>query len=407
MIWGRLYLDQANTAMNLPPTFNGRTIEYAPWPTYWFDFDETYKLKNASVMSQSLIWDDRVSVLLGARSDDYGHHRVNAKTGALVDDGASGTTYSAGAIYYFIKSVGTFVNYSKNFDPIGPGKSPGLNGQAFGPATGKGYEYGLRVSTPDGKYYATVNRYDTQSSGRITSTKIDLAGIWKQYYLATGLPADTSKTQLSYDDTEALDVTGYELELTANPTRSLRLQAGFAKPDSQIVEAMAGQRGYFAANLANWNAAASGSTPEANTLRNQLTNAQTTLNNNLAGATKTGLVKYTANAFANYTILSGNLRGLAVGAGVAQTGRQYLSTISNVKRYSSARTVANAILAYDTRFRDKTVRFALNIDNLLDKRDPIITSYDGGWKDGSGKPIPNGYYFQAPRTFRLTMGLSF
>jgi outer membrane receptor protein involved in Fe transport len=407
MVWGRLYLNHANTEIDLPSSFNGLNVEYAPWPTYWFDFDETYKLKNVSLMSQSLLWDDRLSVILGARNDDYSHHRVNAVTGVPTDDGASGTTYSAGAIYYFIRTVGAFVNFSKNFDPIGPGKSPGLNGQPFGPATGKGYEYGLRLSTNDGKYYATLNRYDTQSSGRITGTKIDLAGIWKQYYLATGQPADTTRTQLSYDDTEALDVTGYELEVTANPTRALRLQAGYAKPDSKIVDAMAGQRGYYAANLNTWTTAAAASTPDATTLRNLLTNAQTTLNNNVAGATKTGLVKYTLNAFANYTFLEGALRGFSIGGGFAQTGRQYVSTIANVKRYSSQRRTANAVLAFETRFREHDVRFALNVDNVFDKRDPIVTSYDGGWKDPAGNPISNGYYFQSPRTFRLTARVGF
>lgn len=407
LVWGRLYVDQANTRIDLPPTFNGRNIEYAPWSSYWFDFDETYRLKNASVMSHSLLWDDRISVLLGMRTDDYTHHRVNAFTQVPVDDSASGTTYSAGGIYYFLKTLGAFVNYSKNFDPIGPGKSPGLDGQPFGPATGRGYEYGLRLSTDDGKYYATLNRYDTESRGRITGSRIDLAGIWKQYYLATGQVPDTAKTQLTYDDTEALAVKGYEVELTANPTRNLRLQAGYSKPDSQIVEAMAGQRNYYAANLSAWSAAANGSSTDATTLRNLLTNAQTTLDNNLAGATKTGLVKYTANAFANYSFLDGDLRGFSVGGGLARTGRQYLSTIANEKRYSSERTVANAVLAYETKFRDMAVRFALNVDNLFDKRDPIITSYDGGWKDGGSNPIPNGWYFQNPRTFRLTARFTF
>jgi outer membrane receptor protein involved in Fe transport len=407
MVWGRLYMNRANTTIDLPSSFNGQNIEYAPWPTYWFDFDETYKLKHVSVMSQSLLWQDRLSILLGARNDDYDQHRVNAVSGLVTDHAASGTTYSAGGIYYFVKSVGAFVNFSKNFDPIGPGKSPGLNGQPFGPATGKGYEYGLRISTDDGKYYATLNRYDTQSSGRITSTKIDLGGIWRQYYLVTGQPADTTRTQLSYDDTEALDVTGYEFEVTANPTRNLRLQAGYAKPDAQIVDAMAGQRGYYAANLNTWNAAAGGTTPDANTLRNLLTNAQTTLNNNVAGATKTGLVKYTLNAFANYTFLEGGMRGFSIGGGFAQTGRQYVSTIAGMKRYSSERTIANAVLAYETKLRDLALRFALNIDNVFDKRDPIVTSYDGGWRDPDNNPIANGYYFQAPRTFRLTARLGF
>jgi outer membrane receptor protein involved in Fe transport len=78
-----------------------------------------------------------------------------------------------------------------------------------------------------------------------------------------------------------------------------------------------------------------------------------------------------------------------------------------MKRYTSERTIANAVLAYETKFRDMALRLALNIDNVFDKRDPIVTSYDGGWRDPDNNPIANGYYFQAPRTFRLTARLGF
>lgn len=407
MIWARYYIDQPNIGINLPSVVGGQNIAYAPLPFDWFDFDETFKLKSASIMSQSLLWDDRVSLILGARNDHYTHHRVGANSGVVTDDSASGTTYSAGAIYYFIPWLGAFVNYSQNFDPIGPGKSPSLTGQPLGPSTGKGFEYGLRVSTPDGKYYATLNRYDTRSANRITSNKIDFAGIWKQYYIATGQAPDSAKTTLSYDDTEALDVTGYEAEVTANPTRNLRLQAGFAKPDAKIVEAMAGQSAYFATNQGTWNTAASGSTPDDLTLKNLLTNAQALLDNNVAGAKRTGLVKYTANIFANYTFLENSLKGFSIGAGVAQTGKQYLGMFSNVSSFSATRTTVNAVVAYDTKIHGLGTRFAINVDNLLNKHDPIVTSYDGGWKDSAGNPIPNGWYFQAPITIRLTARVSF
>ncbi len=407
MIWARLYENNPNASPNLPTEINGRPIVYAPLPFDWFDFDESYDLDSVSFMSQSLLWEDRISVLLGARSDRYKHHKLGANTGSVVNDRADGTTYSAGAIYYFIPKLGAFVNYSENFDPIGPGKNPGLDGESFGPARGEGMEYGLRFSSDDGKYYATLNRYDTKSSGRITGSRIDLAGLWRQYYLVRGETGDPARTQLSYDDTEALDVSGYEFEITANPTENLRLQAGFAKPDSKIVESMPGQRAYYAEFLPTWQTAAAGTSPEAETLRTQLTNAQSRLDENVAGATKTGLVDYTANVFANYTFLGNALDGFSIGAGAARTGAQYLNTIDDVKRYSSVRTTVNAVLAYDTTFRDIGVRIALNIENLLNERDPIVTSYDGAWKDPAGNPIRNGYYFQTPRTFRLTARLSF
>ena len=121
--------------------------------------------------------DDKLSFLVGARHDHYDHYKIEtiARTvgGPLtvVQDGASGTTYSAGAIYY-LGPVGLYANWSKNFDPIGPGRNPSLSGVPFGPATGKGLETGLRFSSKDGKYYATASYYDSKSQDRITGTKI-------------------------------------------------------------------------------------------------------------------------------------------------------------------------------------------------------------------------------------------
>ncbi|HYD83347.1 MAG TPA: hypothetical protein VEA63_04830, partial [Opitutus sp.] len=182
---------------------------------------------------------------------------------------------------------------------------------------------------------------------------------------------------------------------------------GFSVPDSKIVESMPGQRAYFAEFLPTWDSVANGSTPEATQLRTLLTNAQIRLDENTAGSTKTGLVDYTANVFANYTFVGDRFDGLSIGAGAARTGAQYLNTIDDEMIYSSVRTTVNAVIAYEFDFRDIGVRLALNVENLLNETDPIITSYDGAWKDGRGNPIPNGYYFQTPRTWRLTARLSF
>lgn len=420
LVWGRLYFDNPNASMDLPSSVNGKDVSYAPWPSYWFDFDETYKLKNVAFASHSRFWDDKLSVLLGARRDSYDHNRLPLLTPAnttdqetAVLDSASGTTYSAGAIYYF-KWLGVFANYSKNFDPIGPGKQPGLNGTPFGPATGKGLEYGIRISTDDGKYYASLSRYDSKSQDRIfNGGKPDFAGIWRNYYDALGLPRDTTRTTLSYDDTEALKVSGYELDLTANPTKNLRLSVTFGKPDSEIVEALAGARAYYAANLATWNTATGGTSTAASDLRNQLQSNLNTINQNTVGKIKTGLVDYTASVFANYTFSDGPLDGFSIGGGVARTGKQYVGDFGapdgqpKFPYYGSPRTSTSLVLAYETKFQGFPLRLALNVENVLDDTDPLITGYHWGWVDSSGHSIANAYALPAPRTFRLSARFSF
>lgn len=414
MVWGRLYFDNANGAMNLPDVVNGKVVTYAPWSSDWFDFDETYRLKNIALASHTRLWDDKLSVLLGARHDDYDHYKRQAHSGTSVQDGASGVTYSAGAIYYY-KWLGVFTNYSKNFDPIGPGKNNDLWGNPFEASTGEGFEYGLRISTDDGKYYASISRYDSESQDRITSTKIGFASMWQNYYDALGQTRDTARTTLAYDDTESLKVSGYEIDLTANPTKSLRVSATFGKPDSEIANALAGQRAYYATHLAAWTTASNSTvnTTAAANLKSQIQSAANTLAQNAAGKTKTGLVDYTASVFANYTFRTGRLDGFSVGGGVAYTGEQYVGEYGGrdgeqkYPYYGDKRVSTNLVLAYETKLMQRPLRLALNVDNVFDDTDPIITGYHWGWTDTSGRSIANSFILPSPRTFKLTARLTF
>ncbi len=410
----RIYEDNVHPTIGLPPSVGGMNIAYAPWPTHWFDFNEDYQLRHIAGFSHARILDDKLSILVGARHDHYDHYKIETISRTLggplttVQDGASGTTYSAGAIYY-LGPVGIYANWSKNFDPIGPGRNPSLSGKPFGPATGKGIETGLRFSSKDGKYYATASHYDSRSQDRITGTKIGFGGIWNNYADARGEARNPLLGTLAYDDTEALHVSGYEFEITANPTKQLRLQASFGLPDSEFIDALPGQRDYYAANFAAWDAAARLTiNPTASTaLRTALTNGQVTLDNNVAGRTRTGLVKSTSNVFANYTFGEGNLKGFSVGGGLARTGQTYVSTIRNTKYYRGEQTSSSLRLGYHTKLRGIPTRLALNVDNVLDDRDPIVSTYDGGYRDTNGVAIANGFILRSPRTIKFSTRFTF
>lgn len=417
MVWGRLYMDNPNASMNIPEVVNGRHVAYIGMPFDWFDFDETYKLKNVALASHTRLWDDKLSILAGVRHDNYDHRKVGAHSGNIVADGANGTTYSAGAVYYF-NWLGVFANYSKNFDPIGPGKQNSLWGTPFGPSTGEGYEYGVRISSGDGKYYATLSRYESESQDRIfNGGKPDFQGMWRNYYDSRNLPWDTSRTTLPYDDTEALKVTGWEVDLVANPTKNLRLSFNYAKPESEIVDALAGARAYYAQHLATWQTgttpAAGGSATAAANLQNQITSAKNTLDQNLAGKTKVGLVDYTMSFFANYTFANDVLNGFSVGGGFTYTGERYVGDFGapdgqpKIPHYADALLTTNAVFAYETKVGKVPLRLQLNVDNVLDDTDPHVTSYHWGWVYAPGKAVPNGYMLPAPRTFRLSARFTF
>jgi len=406
IIRARIYEDNTHPTIALPSSIGSYAVGYAPHDSNWFDFDEDYTLKHVAAFTHIRALDDKLSLLAGVRHDSYDQFRINAIVPTTTASAAEGTTYSAGAVYYF-GPIGVFANYGKNFEPIGPGRNPSLSGTPFEATSGEGVDTGLRFTTNDGKYYATAVYYDAKSRDRITGTKIGFGSIWNLYFDARGETRDAALGSLAYDDTQSLHVSGYEFEVTANPIKGLRLQASYALPESEIINALAGQRAYYAANFAKWDAAANLGNTSATNLRTALVNAQTTLDNNVAGRTVVGTTDYVANIFANYTFSSERLKGLSVGGGVSRTGRQYSTVIRNETYYRAARDTTNMVIAYSTKVFDVPARFALNVTNILDDKDPIITSYDGSWRDTSGRAIANGYFLPAPRTFKFTASLTF
>lgn len=417
LVWGRIYLDKPNQAMNAPEIApNGKAIVYSPKADgYWFDFDDTFKLRDYAIMSQSRLFEDHLSVTLGARQDHYTEHlrelrRGPSLTDKISDESKNANTLSAGAVYYF-NWLGIIANYSKNIQPPHAGSQQLLTGERPNPEQGKGLEYGFRVSTGDGKYYATLIRYDTKSAGHLVENPIGLRGIWQNFYNAQPtLARDPNKNDLAFSDTTSLDVTGYEFELTANPTKNLRLQASYGKPDATIVDYYPGSRAYVTANLAAWNAVVNNATLDParrDSLRAEIAGVQNALAQALPGAKNQGLVKYTSSVFANYTFTDDTMKGFSAGGGVSYTGRSYAGIYDAKTYYGYTTTSTAAVFAYETKFNGIPMRLALNIDNVLDDKKPVVTSYHWGYTDTAGTHIKDGYYLPAPRTFRLTARFTF
>jgi hypothetical protein len=65
------------------------------------------------------------------------------------------------------------------------------------------------------------------------------------------------------------------------------------------------------------------------------------------------------------------------------------------------------VLAYDTHVGRAKARFALNVENLLNYNDPLVIDYHNDYTDQSGRHIKNAYYYQTPRTVRLTARFTF
>ena len=414
MVWGRIYLNQPNERIRIPESVNDQTIAYLPNPVgYWFDFDDEFNLTSLAAFSHTRLLDDDLSIALGIRRDDYDEdlrelRRGPDATDRFLNESDHGMTYTAGLVYYF-GWLGVFANYSENILPPNPGSQPYISGERPRSEEGRGFDYGFRISTDDGRYYATLSRYDTESENRNVENPVAIRGIWQAYNVARGESQDVGLGSLAYSDTTSLEVSGYEFELTANPTNNLRIQASYGRPDAEVVDFYPMSRAHMEQNLAAWNeqlAATADETLAAN-LRNAIATAQNTLDQAQEGAPQQGLVDYTASLFANYSFLEGPLDGWSIGAGATYTGKRYLATFEDQRYYGNSFNSIQAVIAYETRFGDVQARFALNVDNLLDEDDPVVTSYHWGYQDEAGRHVRDGYYYQVPRRFRFTARFTF
>ncbi len=413
MVWGRIYLDQPNTFTDIPDGLNGYSVAYAPAQGYWFDFDDEFELTSYALFSNTRLFDDALSIALGVRRDSYDEDLVSYRRGPnftdqRVSESDEGTTYTAGAVYYF-GWLGLFANYSENLLPPNAGSQPYLSGARPGPEENEGYDYGIRISTPDGKYYASFSRYESKSNNRNVENPVGLRGVWQKYNIARGAPQDEGFGSVAYSDTTAMEAYGYEFEVTANPFENLRLQASYALPETEIVDFYPMSRAHVAANLATWNAQLDATTDpiHASDLRNEISRVQDTLAQSVAGAPQRKSVDYTASFFANYIFTNEALDGYSIGFGGNFTGKPYAGSYAGEEYFGSSIRSYSAVLAYETEFGRVKARFAINVDNIFDYDEPLVIDYHNDYTDRSGRHIRNAYFYQTPRTFRFTARFTF
>lgn len=408
MVWGRVYWDNAQAAFNLP-----NTVRFSPMPFNWYDFDSTQKIKFGAVYSQSRLWDDRLNVTLGARRDSYDVWKLGLRgTGNTPTVGSgSGTTHTAGVIGYVTEWLGVFVNNSENYQPAAGGLAPTVYGDTLGASVGKAYNYGLRVSTKDGKYYSSLTWYEQTAHDVIGGNSPGFQGIWDEYFAAGGTKTNIGpagqvtggpgsyKAAMNYVDTYDVKYTGIEFEVVANPTSNIRLQLHYAAPEGERTNNGPNGVRYFAEHLADWQAVAGGGSAASQKLASTLAQAQKDLaiwaTPTLAGA----VVKSMWNAFATYSFHEGTLKGLEVGLGTSYTGGRQINQTSRTSSFRTESLLLGYTQKYEFWDRDVPVRFQLNVDNLFGNDTLIFQNYNG--------TQPMDYNFIPPRKFTLSMRMDF
>ncbi len=441
----RLYWDEPRryAIMGLPD-IPGADIQYRQ---VFFQTHTDDVLDYVQLISNTTLWGERVSLLGGVRYDTFDRSQSNSQqtaTGAILlptnDQTGHDTTYSAGAVVYPFKSrqwLGAFWNYSENFTPATPGL-PRFDKTPFGPTSGSGTDYGIRLNLLGGKVYATVSRYDSEQQDRITGTNTGaLRGIWRAIGYTSVI--DVDRFNIDFRDTESLTADGYEFEITANPTENLRLTAGLGLPDTEIVNRLPDTRTYVAIHSPEWEAArATGigvngyvmTTADRNNLQTNLDNIDQSLLGAVPGVRLNGTLKYTANLYGTYRFTEGALKSLSVGAGAYFRGQEKIGNTDPRILFNTASPTAqqraDAAFAYtfapsyysvaahaswERKFGKYRTKFQLNVDNLLDDDDVRFYSINVHRVGGIGaNPLTEtrGFFnYPDPRKITFTATVAF
>lgn len=409
MIWGRVYWDKPQQAFNLPSS----TGFYGPHSFNWFDFNSKQTIKYYGLFSQTRLWDDRLNVSLGTRRDDYSVHKINLRGTGNKDaaGNGAGNSYSAGVVGYVTEWLGVVGNYSTNFQPAAGGLAPTVFGDILGASKGTGKSAGLRVSTKDGKYYVSLTKYKDTGDNVIGGNSPGFQSIWDDYFAAGGTKTNIGpagqvtgspgsfKAAMQFVDTFSVENKGYEFEVTANPTRNIRLQAHYAAPKGRRTNNGPNGVRYFAEHLADWQAVAGGSSAASQKLASDLANAQKDLAVWAVPTLAGGVSKTPWNVFATYTFTDDTLKGLDLGFGASHTGARRVDQQNRTSSY----TTESLLLGYTTRISALShkvrTRFQLNVDNLFGNKTLVFQNFNG--------TQPQDYNFIPPRKVTFSVNAEF
>jgi outer membrane receptor protein involved in Fe transport len=408
------------------PNIPGRTFDYARYRQLII---QRKFIDYIQFVSVNKFLDDKLTAILGGRVDKV----FQTQRGRISDDPTTGlpflgatyipegetvartvpggksvidrtaTNYNAGLIYYVQPWVGLYANYSETFATPDSGNNL-IDGSLPPISHSESTEFGVKFDLMDGKIYADARYYDSTQTDMISGTQANtqINRIWDQ--LGKG------DIDVAYRDTQDLILKGYEFEVTANPSRNLRLIANYALPqDQRNVNALPGLRGYYAEHSAEWKAAA----PTNSQIQTDLTSIETTLLNNTSFALVNRFTKYRGNIYATYTFDGGMLKGLAVGGGANFVGPSKIGNAASAFDYfwSDSYYLLSGHVSFTTKIFDKSIKWQLNVKNLLNESDPVDTSYVAYRERGaSTNPItyvPGNYRYNDPRQIILTASVKF
>ncbi|HLP24080.1 MAG TPA: hypothetical protein VK477_00280 [Acidobacteriota bacterium] len=410
VIWR--YWDQPDAPANLP-------VDDANNKYRWVisrDQHSTNQLRSIQANMVGSYLHDKLTIVGGVRHDLYKGQtrdvqRRDRVTGTPTQVGGvssevTSNTPQIGATYFPIEQAGVYVYKSDGFLPSTI-NTPKLDGSvAYNLAVSKSWGAGLRFKLLDHRIVGSIGYYDSFEKDRNSQIQLStINNVWTAIGNAGGPNNSIVQTGglAQYTDVSTLNSWGWEGELTANLSRALRLTINASIPKTSQTDGLRDTRAYYSENIGLW--AQYRATAAVNTAVNAVESLLAGSVNNRA---QNGLYKHRVNFFANYTVQSGPLKNLRIGAGANIFGEMLIGNVANQPFefvYADSYYLATVTFGYSRKIAGVPVDFNLRIANALNYQEPIFRA--NSVVTIAGQVYRNNYYWPVPRSVQLTTTVRF
>ena len=370
-------------------------------------------------------------------------------------------TYSAGTVYHVRPWLSVYGNYAETFT-IPPANTT-ITNQLLNATVSTGFDTGVRLSLLDQRVRVSLNRYFSKQanqpfSGPISGTVFNgiiTANAVGDFSGGGVNVRDVAQVPPAFiQDQRNVKANGYELEIVANVTKSLRVSANYSLARVDATDAANMTAAYIDTNLsvlrqivvdaggnvdAN-NVATLNTTipidrrsPDVNTAVSSW-NSMVAARRNIAPGSQIVQDTDSANLYADYTIGEGRLKGVRIGGGARYRGpivigNRGADTIVNPANpaqaidnpavdaytpiYAAGYTVATATLGYTWRVvRNHPIVLNLRVDNVLNEDKPhyinTLPRPPGGDVTNPARvSVGRSFWYQVPRSYNLSARLTF
>jgi hypothetical protein len=338
-----------------------------------------------------------------------------------------GRTKTFGVVGHVTKNISAFYNKSDNFGL--PGSQRILPNSDFPPnPESVGEDMGISLELFKGKVVARATYYTVNLNnganfnygGTLTNpssvSRIILDALVNQS-LITEAQATPHRSQSTGATFNRL-VEGYELNVTANPTRNWNLSANFSITDGMVSNVAPEVKQWIADHMPFLQTPAYQDVVTGNAAMSVAAVIEDFFEYHQTQVDSEGLVlpgnrKYKANLFTAYSFSEGRLKGLRVGGGYTWQSKLPVGIVNTTSlRYANDIWNTNAMISY--RFRNferlpwiKNLRLQLNVFNVTDDDEPMIIRYASNDPANPGYNVIRRIRTKDPRTWRLTSTFDF